>query len=50
MNKSPEEHPADALLRTYKANRGINHLEGAATLRSRPALDAAPRPNESLTR
>jgi serine O-acetyltransferase len=41
MDKSPEEHPAEALLRTYTAEGGINYLDAAATLPSRPAIDAA---------
>ena len=32
---------ADALLRTYSASGGINYLDAAATLPSRPAIDAA---------
>jgi serine O-acetyltransferase len=32
---------ADALLRTYSADGGINYLDAAATLPSRPAIDAA---------
>ncbi len=31
----------DALLRTYSADGGINYLDAAATLPSRPAIDAA---------
>ncbi len=31
----------DALLRTYRENGGINYVEAAATLPSRPAIDAA---------
>jgi len=41
MSKSPEEHPAEALLRTYAADGGINYLDAAATLPSRPAIDEA---------
>ncbi|HEY1771134.1 MAG TPA: serine O-acetyltransferase [Chthoniobacterales bacterium] len=33
--------PAEALLRTYSAGGGINYLAAAATLPSRPAIDAA---------
>ncbi|MEO8438782.1 MAG: serine O-acetyltransferase EpsC [Spartobacteria bacterium] len=33
--------PADALLRTYSAGGGINYLDAAATLPSRPAIDSA---------
>ncbi len=33
--------PAEALLRTYSAGGGINYLDAAATLPSRPAIDAA---------
>src|SRR3978361_1067345 len=31
----------EALLRTYRENGGINYVEAAATLPSRPAVDAA---------
>jgi serine O-acetyltransferase len=41
MEKSPNEHPAEALLRTYSADGGINYLDAAATLPSRPAIDEA---------
>lgn len=37
----PNEHPAEALLRTYSADGGINYLDAAATLPSRPAIDEA---------
>src|SRR5439155_10859620 len=37
---SPND-PADALLRTYSASGGINYLDAAATLPSRPAIDDA---------
>src|SRR5437870_4888021 len=40
MDKLPND-PADALLRTYSAGGGINYLAAAATLPSRPAIDAA---------
>jgi serine O-acetyltransferase len=40
MDKLPSD-PADALLRTYSAGGGINYLAAAATLPSRPAIDAA---------
>jgi len=40
MDKVPND-PADALLRTYSAVGGINYLDAAATLPSRPAIDAA---------
>ena len=33
--------PAEALLRTYSAGGGINYLDAAATLPSRPAIDDA---------
>ncbi|MGI8957016.1 MAG: serine O-acetyltransferase EpsC [Chthoniobacterales bacterium] len=33
--------PAEALLHTYSADGGINYLDAAATLPSRPAIDAA---------
>jgi len=33
--------PAEALLRTYSASGGINYLDAAATLPSRPAIDDA---------
>jgi len=33
--------PAEALLRTYSADGGINYLDAAATLPSRPAVDEA---------
>ena len=41
MEKRLGEHPADALLRTYTAEGGINYLGAAATLPSRPATDSA---------
>ncbi len=41
MDNSADEHPAEALLRTYSAEGGINYLDAAATLPSRPAIDAA---------
>jgi serine O-acetyltransferase len=41
MEKRLGEHPADALLRTYTAEGGINYLDAAATLPSRPATDSA---------
>ncbi len=41
MAKSPNEDPAEALLRSYSADGGINYLDAAATLPSRPAIDAA---------
>ncbi len=34
-------HVVEALLRTYRENGGINYVEAAATLPSRPAIDAA---------
>jgi serine O-acetyltransferase len=40
MDKSPND-PAAALLRTYSAGGGINYVAAAATLPSRPAIDAA---------
>jgi serine O-acetyltransferase len=40
MEHSPND-PAEALLRTYSAGGGINYLSSAATLPSRPAIDAA---------
>ena len=40
MDKLPND-PAEALLRTYSAGGGINYLAAAATLPSRPAIDAA---------
>jgi serine O-acetyltransferase len=36
-----EKDPAEALLRTYSAGGGINYLDAAATLPSRPAIDMA---------
>ncbi|HEY3600367.1 MAG TPA: serine O-acetyltransferase EpsC [Chthoniobacterales bacterium] len=41
MDESPDQHPAEALLRTYSAEGGINYLDAAATLPSRPAIDEA---------
>ena len=41
MDKSPNQDPAEALLRTYSADGGINYLDAAATLPSRPAIDSA---------
>jgi serine O-acetyltransferase len=38
--ESPKD-PAEALLHTYSADGGINYLDAAATLPSRPAIDAA---------
>ena len=38
---NPPTDPAEALLRTYSAVGGINYLDAAATLPSRPAIDAA---------
>ena len=35
------DDPAEALLRTYSADGGINYLDAAATLPSRPAIDDA---------
>ena len=40
MNETLRD-PAEALLRTYSASGGINYLDAAATLPSRPAIDAA---------
>src|SRR6266513_2238542 len=40
MDKSPDD-PAEALLHTYSADGGINYLDAAATLPSRPAIDDA---------
>src|SRR5206468_9187044 len=40
MDNSPND-PAEALLRTYSAGGGINYLDAAATLPSRPAIDEA---------
>jgi serine O-acetyltransferase len=40
METLPED-PAEALLLTYSAVGGINYLDAAATLPSRPAIDAA---------
>ena len=40
MDKSAQD-PAEALLRTYSADGGINYLDAAATLPSRPAIDDA---------
>lgn len=40
MDSSPND-AAEALLRTYSAGGGINYLAAAATLPSRPAIDAA---------
>jgi serine O-acetyltransferase len=37
----PPNDAAEALLRTYSAGGGINYLASAATLPSRPAIDAA---------
>src|SRR5689334_19902696 len=37
----PRNDPAEALLRTYSADGGINYLDAAATLPSRPAIDEA---------
>ncbi len=41
MDRSPYEGPTEALLRTYTADGGINYLDAAATLPSRPAIDTA---------
>ena len=41
MNPSPSNDPAEALLHTYSVGGGINYLAAAATLPSRPAIDAA---------
>lgn len=41
MNPSPSNDPAEALLHTYGVGGGINYLAAAATLPSRPAIDAA---------
>ncbi len=41
MDRSPNEDPTEALLRTYSADGGINYLDAAATLPSRPAIDTA---------
>ncbi|HEY2711010.1 MAG TPA: serine O-acetyltransferase EpsC [Chthoniobacterales bacterium] len=41
MEKSPNEDAIQALLRTYSADGGINYLDAAATLPSRPAIDTA---------
>ncbi|HEX4667363.1 MAG TPA: serine O-acetyltransferase EpsC [Chthoniobacterales bacterium] len=41
MAKATNDDPADALLRTYAADGGINYLDAAATLPSRSAIDAA---------
>ena len=41
VEQLPNEDPAEALLRTYSADGGINYLDAAATLPSRPAIDAA---------
>ncbi|HEY1583972.1 MAG TPA: serine O-acetyltransferase [Chthoniobacterales bacterium] len=41
MAKIANDDPAEALLRTYSAGGGINYLDVAATLPSRPAIDAA---------
>ena len=40
MEHSPDD-PAEALLHTYSVGGGINYLAAAATLPSRPAIDAA---------
>ena len=40
MDKLPND-PAEALLHTYSAGGGINYLAAAASLPSRPAIDAA---------
>ncbi len=40
MDKAPND-PAEALLRTYSAVGGINYLDAAATLPSRPAIDSS---------
>ncbi|HEY2800125.1 MAG TPA: serine O-acetyltransferase EpsC [Chthoniobacterales bacterium] len=40
MDKRPAD-PAEALLHTYSVGGGINYLAAAATLPSRPAIDAA---------
>ncbi len=40
MEPKPND-PAEALLHTYSAGGGINYLDAAATLPSRPAIDAA---------
>ncbi len=40
MDAKPND-PAEALLRTYSAGGGINYVAAAATLPSRPAVDAA---------
>ncbi len=40
MDKLPND-PAEALLQTYSVGGGINYLAAAATLPSRPAIDAA---------
>ncbi len=40
MDKLPDD-PAEALLQTYSVGGGINYLAAAATLPSRPAIDAA---------
>ena len=41
MENSPNDDPAEALLRTYSADGGINYLDAAANLPSRPTIDAA---------
>ncbi len=38
---NPPNDPAEALLHTYSVDGGINYLAAAATLPSRPAIDAA---------
>ena len=40
MAETPSD-PTEALLRSYSAGGGINYLDAAATLPSRPAIDAA---------
>ncbi len=41
MDRPPPDDPAEALLHTYSVDGGINYLAAAATLPSRPAIDAA---------
>ncbi|MGI8432475.1 MAG: hypothetical protein ACR2MW_09335 [Chthoniobacterales bacterium] len=41
MDRPLPEDPAEALLHTYSVGGGINYLAAAASLPSRPAIDAA---------
>src|SRR5215470_12364705 len=41
MEKLPSDDPAEALLESYSASGGINYIDAASTLPSRPAIDIA---------